>query len=456
MSELRRRGGEGKGAEGGDGDASGHPAQRAVTWPSPLSQCCLCNTMLVVQPIQCPSCQGRLGCATVNGSKNDEDVVIPENPFPVNDSCQTLPEKRTFCWMFVRWIASCLIVVFLALCLMAVSPYLRLGLISNGIRDTKDFFVYAALGTDDKYIGYELKKGEVLDVIEDPGTAEEFNLAYGIPRKPVVIRCKDGIDKRFGWSTAKWDLDYLAETIGDTHVQVETPANPLDQGTMHGVLPEMLNISFKDYVRELQEPLSEKTRSMYLNLQKDARDTVFSTPLPKLSNEIWIPSFISTRAVHDANMWLGRSKWANGTRSRMHCDGSDNLYVLLKGKKKLRIFSPSQVIHLDTFGAPMTIEPQGNIKFLPFTPIKSTTFTGLFESVRSMIKVPDAGPHFSKLNSDYINPETNPTFTDAISTVVELEEGDMLWMPSGWFHEVTSYDVHLALNFWVYPPQFGR
>lgn len=47
MSELRRRGGEGKGAEGGDGDASGHPAQRAATWPSPLSQCCLCNTMLV-------------------------------------------------------------------------------------------------------------------------------------------------------------------------------------------------------------------------------------------------------------------------------------------------------------------------------------------------------------------------------------------------------------------------
>ena len=88
------------------------------------------------------------------------------------------------------------------------------------------------------------------------------NERYGIPRKPVVIRCKDGIDKRFGWSTAKWDLDYLAETIGDTHVQVETPANPLDQGTMHGVLPEMLNISFKDYVRELQEPLSEKTRSM--------------------------------------------------------------------------------------------------------------------------------------------------------------------------------------------------
>ena len=167
--------------------------------------------------------------------------------------------------------------------------------------------------------------------------------------------------------------------------------------------------------------LSFISNKRYLNLQKDARDTVFSTPLPKLSNEIWIPSFISTRAVHDANMWLGRSKWANGTRStlhdavryyhaaavryyhaaavryyhaaavryyhvtvemwngnppyafvvefyrcyvwltlrsltfflfffkgRMHCDGSDNLYVLLKGKKKLRIFSPSQVIHLDT------------------------------------------------------------------------------------------------------------
>lgn len=44
--------------------------------------------------------------------------------------------------------------------MMAVS-HLNLGAISAGIRDVKDFFVYASLGTDDQYIGYELSKGEV-------------------------------------------------------------------------------------------------------------------------------------------------------------------------------------------------------------------------------------------------------------------------------------------------------
>ena len=39
-----------------------------------------------------------------------------------------------------------------------------------------------------------------------------------------------------------------AEKVGDTHVQIETPANPLDNGTMHGVQPNMLNMSFKAYV----------------------------------------------------------------------------------------------------------------------------------------------------------------------------------------------------------------
>ena len=49
----------------------------------------------------------------------------------------------------------------------------------------------------------------VLDVLDDPGTAEDFNAKYGMTRKPVIIRCKDGIDARFGWKTAKWNLDYL-------------------------------------------------------------------------------------------------------------------------------------------------------------------------------------------------------------------------------------------------------
>ena len=40
---------------------------------------------------------------------------------------------------------------------------------------------------------------------------------------------------------------------------------------------------------------------------------------------------------------------------------------------------------------------------------------------------------------------------------VELEAGQMLYLPAGWFHEVTSFSeapsqTHLALNYWFQPP----
>jgi hypothetical protein len=34
-----------------------------------------------------------------------------------------------------------------------------------------------------------------------------------------------------------------------------------------------------------------------------------------------------------------------------------------------------------------------------------------------------------------------------------VEAGQMLYIPAGWFHEVTSYgDRHLAVNYWFHPP----
>ena len=47
--------------------------------------------------------------------------------------------------------------------------------------------------------------------------------------------------------------------------------------------------------------------------------------------------------------------------------------------------------------------------------------------------------------------------------MVEIEAGQMLYLPAGWFHEVTSYsttgdegdflgDCHMALNYWYHPP----
>merc|ERR1712130_893697 len=51
-----------------------------------------------------------------------------------------------------------------------------------------------------------------------------------------------------------------------------------------------------------------------------------------------------------------------------------------------------------------------------------------------------------------------PLFPHAVPLVTEINDGEMLFLPAGWFHEVLSCgttstsDTHLALNYWFHPP----
>ena len=52
--------------------------------------------------------------------------------------------------------------------------------------------------------------------------------------------------------------------------------------------------------------------------------------------------------------------------------------------------------------------------------------------------------------------ESYPNFLDATAAYCTVQEGDILYLPASWFHEVTSYggqkDGHLAMNYWFHPP----
>jgi len=65
-----------------------------------------------------------------------------------------------------------------------------------------------------------------------------------------------------------------------------------------------------------------------------------------------------------------------------------------------------------------------------------------------------------------------PCYLDLKQTMVTLQPGECLYLPSGWFHEVTSMSGdptqkstmvtgcagtgHLAFNYWFYPPDSGN
>ena len=70
-------------------------------------------------------------------------------------------------------------------------------------------------------------------------------------------------------------------------------------------------------------------------------------------------------------------------------------------------------------------------------------------------------PNFSRLSVEDLtgNSKTRkkfPRFNKAKEVVCQVKEGQMLYLPASWFHEVTSFTegerAHCAMNYWVYPP----
>ena len=71
---------------------------------------------------------------------------------------------------------------------------------------------------------------------------------------------------------------------------------------------------------------------------------------------------------------------------------------------------------------------------------------------------------FSKISVAELHHPTKETYSKfpllkkAIRTTVQLKPGEMLYLPTGWFHEVTSSNgssksaPHVAFNYWMHPP----
>jgi len=258
-----------------------------------------------------------------------------------------------------------------------------------------------------------------------PLSAEEFYNNFQVMSRPVVIYVPGGLES-IGWNTNKWTEEYLNEKVGDISVHVEKKI----QGEPFGRMSEKTTVEFKEFLSHTYHTnFSVPGNDLYyLNLQFGFQSGILKPPLSKLTEDWIVPGFFLSRATYAANLWIGASDPNSGATSGLHHDEGDNLYILIKGRKNVRLFSPADSFNVYPVGTILGISPTGRHHFC-----------GNPES------------HWSSI--DFNRPEeikeNFPRFSDAVSMECEVSEGEMLFIPNGWWHQVTSYGIHIAINLWT-------
>ncbi|CAK9204211.1 unnamed protein product [Sphagnum jensenii] len=165
-------------------------------------------------------------------------------------------------------------------------------------------------------------------------------------------------------------------------------------------------------VTDREHYLAENTSGFQLYLAQVgiySQDGGAFPPLAALMGDLAIPDFLA-KPVQNINLWMS----VNGSRSSTHYDPHQNLLCVVAGSKRVKLWPPS---------AAPTLYP-----------------------------LPIYGEASNHSAVDFVNPDlaTYPRFREALEAyeTVTLDVGDALFIPEGWYHQVDSANVTIAVNFW--------
>ena len=160
-----------------------------------------------------------------------------------------------------------------------------------------------------------------------------------------------------------------------------------------------------------------------------AQHTLFSQ-IPQLRNDIIIPDYCysmvrdppenvkATEPLDEPliNAWLG----PRGTVSPLHTDPYANMFAQVVGSKYLRLYPPEETARVFPRGVEGGGVDMGNT---------------------SRVEVEEGG-------GKELTEEESEVFKEAKYVECVLKEGEMLFIPAGWWHYVRSLEVSFSVSFW--------
>lgn len=242
------------------------------------------------------------------------------------------------------------------------------------------------------------------------------------------------------WNPANGGLDYLQERVGSSTVEAMlSKTAPVFYGDIRS--HERVQLPFSTFIDFCKQSMrntdssggsllqSERHQDAVTDVDQesmlsgDVPQQIYLAQVPIMNSEdrervqleglredIQTPTFLETKELASVNLWMNNAQ----SRSSTHYDPHHNVLCVVAGSKQVVLWPPSA----SPFLYPMPVYGEA--------------------SNHSSIALEN--PDFSlypraKCSMDY-------------SQTVILHAGDALFIPEGWFHQVDSDDLTIAVNFW--------
>lgn len=210
------------------------------------------------------------------------------------------------------------------------------------------------------------------------------------PLKPAIIT---GMIEHWP-AFKKWNPDYFRKHYGQVTVPVEI-------GGLASEKWKHQEMTLEAYLTLLQ---TEPDPSQYYLSQY-----TFFQEYPELKQDVGVPIYRSRFFYEPAKFWFGPT----GSYTPVHWDIPINLLCLIYGKKQILLFPPEQSAHL----YPYSKDSGHQYRFSPVD-----------------VKNPDL--------------EKYPQFRETEPFEAVLSPGEMLFIPTRWWHYTYSLELNIAVNFW--------
>ncbi|XP_008217295.2 bifunctional peptidase and (3S)-lysyl hydroxylase Jmjd7 [Nasonia vitripennis] len=290
--------------------------------------------------------------------------------------------------------------------------------------------------------------------IEEAISPLDFYRNYVSKNIPVVIR--GGIKH---WKALdKWSIPYFKEKLANKLVTVAvTPNGYADaiakEKTLHGtndkevfVMPEERQMTMNDFLEKLENPRNDSI--FYIQKQNSNFEDFFELWKDVDSNIKWATEAFNTKP--DAiNFWMGDER----AITSMHKDPYENIYCVISGEKEFILHPPTDLPWIPYKNYPCAIYKEVEPGKWITKPINSSViFTQTNESGKSQsdARTENDTDTLSWIAVDPLSPDYKkyPRYKKANRISVKVSKGDILYLPSLWFHHVKQSHACIAVNYW--------